>query len=107
MNTQKIDEISSYWEAKPGNHSTEQSFFFGGGHTVECSILVPWSGIEPVTPAMEGCSSNLCTTREVPFDKLSVCFCDDLGWYPLEGFLLIISLERHPDFWQLKHEAEF
>ena len=36
---------------------------------VVCRILVPWPGIEPVSPAVEAQSLNLCTSREV-----SLCF---------------------------------
>ena len=39
---------------------------------VVCRILVPWPGIEPVSPAVEAQSLNLCTSREV---SLWVLFC--------------------------------
>ena len=35
-----------------------------------CGILVPWPGLEPVSPALEGWSLNHLTTREVP--KVSI-----------------------------------
>ena len=36
-------------------------------HT-SCGILVPWSGIKPLSPAVEAWSLNHWTTREVPAD---------------------------------------
>ena len=35
-----------------------------------CGILVPWTGIEPMTLVLEAQSFNCCTTREVPFNLL-------------------------------------
>ena len=36
------------------------------GHIAACGILVPWSGIEPVSLEVEAWSPNDWTTREVP-----------------------------------------
>ena len=40
--------------------------FFFWLHHVVCGILVPWSGIEPVAPAVEAWSLNHWTARQVP-----------------------------------------
>ena len=42
-------------------------FFFGGPHCVACGILVPWPGIEPVSPALEvpGNSHNVTFSNAI------------------------------------------
>ena len=40
--------------------------FFG---LLACGILVPWPGIEPVLPAVEGQSLNHWTARQVPLSE--------------------------------------
>ena len=42
------------------------AFVFAHAAHVACRILVPWPGIEPVTPALGACSLNHWTTREIP-----------------------------------------
>ena len=51
-------------------------------HCTVCRILVLQSGIEPVSPAVEACSPNLWTTREVPgqlFHTYTYTFCMVFG----------------------------
>ena len=40
-------------------------FFFNWLHHLACRILVPWSRIEPMHPALEALNLNHWTTREV------------------------------------------
>ena len=46
------------------NWGTWQLLFFFCSHRVACGILVPWPGMEPLSPAMTGL--NHWTTRQVP-----------------------------------------
>ena len=41
-------------------------FFFFWLHCMACGLLVPWSGMEPMSPAVEAQSLNHWTTRETP-----------------------------------------
>ena len=47
-----------------------------------CGILVPWAGIEPMTPALEVWSLNHWTTREVPkfLECLSTSVFSSMTW---------------------------
>ena len=68
-------------------------FFFWRRHAA-CRILVPWPGIEPMTPGAEACSLNHWMAREVPKDILEwtylfvSCKCmgvKNTGWHPYLG----------------------
>ena len=53
-------------------------FFFFLPCCAACKILVPWSGIKPVPPAVEAQSLNHRTAREVPVPHLLYSF---LCWW--------------------------
>ena len=50
-------------------------FFFFLLQCTACGILVPWSGIKRVPPALGAQSLNYWTTREVPFPSFLWDFC--------------------------------
>ena len=64
------------------------SFFFFGCAIKACGILVPWSGIEPMTPVVEAGSLNHWTTREVPCPHF---------WY-LHLFVLFLTFSPKAHF---------
>ena len=41
-------------------------FFFFGPHQTACGTLVPWPGMGLESPALEPCSLNCWTIKEVP-----------------------------------------
>ena len=43
-------------------------------HHVACGILIPWPGIEPVTPALEAQNLNHWTIKEVPLLVITIKF---------------------------------
>ena len=46
--------------------SIKNTIFFFFFVMLECGILVPQPGIEPIAPAVGALSPSHCTTREVP-----------------------------------------
>ena len=63
-------------------------------------ILVPQPGIKPMSPAVEACSLNHLTIREVPFRVLYYCDVHYLAWKlffsGLDGFPLLSTLPSFP-----------
>ena len=46
----------------------------GGAYYTTCGILVPWPGIEPLTPAVNAQSPNHWTAREFPLSIISIIY---------------------------------
>ena len=60
-----------------------------------CRILVPQPGMEPMPPAVEACSLNHSTTREVPLRVLYYCDVHHLA-RKLNGVPLLSTLPSFP-----------
>ena len=64
-----------------------------------CRILVQWSGIKPMSPAVEAQSLNHWTVREVPWGNEFYRQCED-SWkrtFPWSSLQMSVQLSQHLD----------
>ena len=64
--TEVILKIQTNFSSRRNQENDFRFFFFFWLHLAACRILVPPPGIKPVPLAVEACSLNCWTTREVP-----------------------------------------